>query len=78
MANNHKVHDWLIGASLNEPHTSVTVFGEVVCMSAYLWPYTVNVKYFMKTERPRSLGSFVDALAHCRVGEGLLQSAASA
>ena len=26
----------LIGASLSEPHTSVTAFAEVVCMSACL------------------------------------------
>ena len=25
---------YLIGASLSEPHTSVTAFAEVVCMSA--------------------------------------------
>ena len=42
----------MIGASLSEPHTSVTAFAEVVCiyvcmyvcMSACLWPYTVNFK----------------------------------
>ena len=36
----------LIGASLSEPHTSVTAFAEVVCMYVCLSlrPYTVNFK----------------------------------
>jgi len=40
----------------------------------------IAFKYFMKTEQPRSSGSFVHAIcpARCRVGEGLLQSTASA
>ena len=37
-------HVRVIGTSLSEPHTSVTAFPEVVCMSACLWPYTVNLK----------------------------------
>ena len=32
----------IIGASLSEPHTSVTAFAEVVCMSVCLRPYTGN------------------------------------
>ena len=34
----------VIGASLSEPHTSVTAFVEVVCMSVCPQPYTVNFK----------------------------------
>ena len=34
----------IIGASLSEPHTSVTAFAEVVCMFVCLRPYTVNFK----------------------------------
>ena len=34
---------WLIGASQSEPHTSVTVFAEVVCMYVCLGPYTINL-----------------------------------
>jgi len=35
----------IIGASLSEPHTSVTAFAEVVCMYVcFLQPYTVNFK----------------------------------
>ena len=51
----------------------------LACLLACLWPYTVNLKwphlkYFIKTERPRSSGSFMHAIcpAHCRIGEGLL------
>ena len=42
----HDIRHIIIGASLSEPHTSVTAFAEVVCMSdcACLWPYTVNFK----------------------------------
>ena len=74
----------IVGASLSEPHTSVTALAEVcmyVCMFAQ--PYTVNFKmsvfkYFMKT--------FVHVIcpARCRFllyyGEvkGYCQSAASA
>ena len=35
---------YIIGASLSEPHTSVTAFAEVVCMYVCLRPYTVNFK----------------------------------
>ena len=39
----------LIGANLSEPHTSVTAFAEVVCISVCLSvcprPYTVNFKW---------------------------------
>ena len=35
---------WGVGASLSEPHTSVTAFAEVVCMSVCPWLYTVNFK----------------------------------
>ena len=34
----------VIGASLSEPHTSVTAFAEVVCLYVCLRPYTVNFK----------------------------------
>ena len=34
---------WVIGASLSEPHITVTAFAEVVCM--YVWPYTVNFRW---------------------------------
>ena len=39
------------GASLSEPHTSVTAFAEVVCM--YVRGHLLNDKYFMKTKRPQ-------------------------
>ena len=35
----------VIGASLSEPHTSMTAFAEVVCMSVGLRPYTINFKW---------------------------------
>ena len=35
----------IIGASLSEPHTSVTALAEVVCMYVCLGPYTVNFKW---------------------------------
>ena len=35
----------LIGASLSEPHTSVTALRKCVCMLACLRPYTVNFKW---------------------------------
>ena len=34
----------IIGASLSEPHASVTALAEVVCMYVCLRPYTVNFK----------------------------------
>ena len=34
----------VIGASLSEPHTSVTALAEIVCMYVCLRPYTVNFK----------------------------------
>ena len=41
----HEASEWaLIGASLSEPHTSMTAFAEVVCMSVCPQPYTVNFK----------------------------------
>ena len=54
---------WLIGASLNEPHTSGTALWKCVkihaCLLACLRSYTVNFKcafkYFPKIERPRAL-----------------------
>ena len=33
------------GASLNKPHTSVTVLHMCVCMVAWLWPHTINFKW---------------------------------
>ena len=33
----------IIGASLSEPHTSVTALHTCVCMSACLWTYTENL-----------------------------------
>ena len=35
---------YVIGASLSKPNTSVTAFAEVVCMYVCLRPYTVNFK----------------------------------
>ena len=35
---------FFFGVSLSEPHTSMTAFVEVVCMSVCLRPYTVNFK----------------------------------
>ena len=39
------VQCFIIGASLSEPHTSVTAFVEVVCMYVCLRLYTVNFKW---------------------------------
>ena len=35
----------IIGASLSEPHTSMTALVEVVCMYVCLRPYTINFKW---------------------------------
>ena len=56
---NCKLHTIFIGASLSEPHTSVTAFAEVVCMYVCLQPYSVNFKW---------ANSFVHVICptHCR------------
>ena len=61
----------IIGASLSEPHTSVTAFAEVVCILAAIYrKFQMSAfKYFMKTKR-----SFVHAMPRplsC-ISEGLL------
>ena len=35
----------VFGVSLNKPHTSVTVLHMCVCMVAWLWPHTINLKW---------------------------------
>ena len=49
----------LIGASLSEPHTSVTALCRCVCIRLCLQPYTINFKSafkcFSKIEHPRAL-----------------------
>ena len=39
-----KGREGVVGASLSEPHTSVTTLRKCVCIRACLRPYTVNFK----------------------------------
>ena len=59
---------WVAGASLSDPHTSVTALEEIVCMFGAIYRkfWMCILKYFMK------IGSHAICPARCRVGEGLL------
>ena len=65
----------VIGASLSEPHTSITAFAEVVCMLAAIYRKSI-FKYFYE-DRMSSAGSCCacdmrQCPGHCCVSERLL------
>ena len=63
----------IIGASLSEPHTSVTACAEVVCMSVCLRPYTMNFKWvnvIFHENRTSSGSSVVHALVWRKPAHG--------